>query len=137
MVVLCFNLDRKGFVMEEFKSARVASIGLLDTNMYAPSLLYSIPSNDDSFNSVAFYCDVFMKLSLKARTKEALRLKRLCKRVRGFFVRYFFRRFALFLMVFEKFFSKLSTVGVETNMNISQFSKWLSFYGLMFSFARK
>lgn len=138
-LVVCFNLDQKSFVVEEFKKARVASIGFMDTNMTSNALLYKIPSNDDSLNSLAFYCDLFVKLSLRAKTREVLRLKRSCKKLKSFFVRYFFKRFVLFCIFFEKFFNKISLFLKEYKYLQSMFllSKFSNLFHLLFSLVRK
>jgi hypothetical protein len=120
-VVVCFNMDRKEFPLAEFYRARIISLGFVDTNINPFSFFYSIPGNDDSFNSIAFYSNIFFKVALRARNMEMLSLKVKCRKLRGFFVKFFFRKFSLFLLFFCKFFLALRKLNLfKTNTRTLQ-----------------
>ncbi len=56
-------------VSDEFLSANVPAIGIVDSNVLSWSVSIPIPGNDDSFQCINFYCYLFSKVIISNKTQ--------------------------------------------------------------------
>jgi len=54
-------------VSDEFASANIATIGVVDSNTLSWSVSIPIPGNDDSYQCINFYCFLFSKQIMAAK----------------------------------------------------------------------
>jgi ribosomal protein S2 len=67
------NIEKSGYIINEFASAGVPLIALVDSNMNSYKISFPIPGNDDSFVSINFFLNVMAKTCLAAKASFVLR----------------------------------------------------------------
>ena len=66
-LMLFFSVPRSKTVVKEAVTYGVPSVGVVDSDCNPNFILYPIPGNDDSLQSINLYCDLFCEVILRAK----------------------------------------------------------------------
>lgn len=94
-------------VSDEFASANVPTIGIVDSNMLSWMVTIPIPGNDDSFQCINFYCFLFSKLIMSNKIffllkwNIGLKIKEVKSKKRKLYLFYLFNKYKYNFNAFE------------------------------------
>ncbi len=85
-LLLLFSVPKSKSVVKESVTYGVPAVGVVDSDCNPNFILYPVPGNDDSLQSIKLYCDLFCEVIVRAkqlRREDERVLERVGKAARG------------------------------------------------------